>query len=99
MKGLLLVWIKFSETSLRDRFIFQQQQNTEPHAGFQWLEWGRGATLTDENKMGEENGEEMKCENYTCETQHGAHTPLMQTAVLQEKHWSLKMFALWLEYS
>lgn len=31
--------------------------------------------------------------NYTCETRHGAHTPLMQTAVLQEKHWSLRMFA------
>lgn len=22
-----------------------------------------------------------------CETHHGAHTPLMQTAELQEKHW------------
>lgn len=35
----------------------------------------------------EEDGEEMQCGNYTCETQHGAHTLLMQTAVLQEKHW------------
>lgn len=32
----------------------------------------------------EEDGEERMIGNYTGETHHGAHTPLMQTAVLQE---------------
>lgn len=44
--------------------------------------WRRWSTATDEkgvNKM-----EEMIIGNYTGETHHRAHTPLMQTAVLQE---------------
>lgn len=46
-------------------------------------------------ERGVNKGRRWKFGNYTCETHHGAHThtPLMQTAVLQEKHWSLRMFA------
>lgn len=43
-------------------------------------------------EAGEEDGEEMTVGNYTCETRHGAHTPLMQTAVLQENTENLRMF-------
>lgn len=43
--------------------------------------------------------EEMTVGNYTCETRHGAHTPLMQTAVLQENTENLRMFRSWSEYS
>lgn len=43
--------------------------------GYRWEGGGGGC---------EEDGEEMMIGNYTGETHHGAHTPLMQTALLQE---------------
>lgn len=43
--------------------------------------------------------EEMTVGNYTCETRHRAHTPLMQTAVLQENIENLRMFRSWSEHS
>lgn len=63
-----------------------------------WVGCG-GEGKRDTHRWEEAGGERDDCWKWHFQTCHRAHTPLMQTAILQENNENLRMFRSWSEHS